>query len=154
MSYNNLRKGRYSEPGREYFITTVIAERRPVFHDFICARLLVSCLRDIQQKGRAEWLAWIVMPDHFHALLRLSSGSLSAAMQRVTGGSARRINCYLGRAGRLWQPGYYDRALKMEEDRVAIARYIVANPLRAGLVERLGDYPHWDSVWLECRTSD
>jgi putative transposase len=30
----------------------------------------------------------------------------------------------------------------------SIARYIVANPLRAGLVERLGDYPHWDAVWL------
>jgi len=30
----------------------------------------------------------------------------------------------------------------------ATARYIVANPLRAGLVERLGDYPLWDAVWL------
>jgi hypothetical protein len=29
-----------------------------------------------------------------------------------------------------------------------LARYIVANPLRAGLVEHLGDYPHWDAVWL------
>ena len=29
-----------------------------------------------------------------------------------------------------------------------VARYIVANPLRAGLVERVGDYPYWDAVWL------
>jgi hypothetical protein len=31
---------------------------------------------------------------------------------------------------------------------VAVARYIVANPLRAGLCRHLGDYPLWDSVWL------
>jgi len=29
-----------------------------------------------------------------------------------------------------------------------MARYIVANPLRAGLVERIGDYPLWDATWL------
>jgi hypothetical protein len=29
-----------------------------------------------------------------------------------------------------------------------IARYIVGNPLQAGLVDRIGDYPHWDAVWL------
>jgi hypothetical protein len=29
-----------------------------------------------------------------------------------------------------------------------IARYIIANPLRAGLAESIGDYPHWDAIWL------
>ncbi|MES9878966.1 MAG: transposase, partial [Candidatus Sedimenticola sp. 1PA] len=29
-----------------------------------------------------------------------------------------------------------------------LARYIVANPLRGGLVESIGDYPHWDAMWL------
>ncbi|MFM2004374.1 MAG: hypothetical protein RLZZ09_29 [Pseudomonadota bacterium] len=29
-----------------------------------------------------------------------------------------------------------------------IARYNVVNPLRAGLVDRIGDYPHWDAAWL------
>ena len=29
-----------------------------------------------------------------------------------------------------------------------LARYVVANPLRAGLVEKLGDYPLWDAVWV------
>jgi len=29
-----------------------------------------------------------------------------------------------------------------------VARYIVANPLRAGLVESVRDYPHWDAIWL------
>jgi hypothetical protein len=31
---------------------------------------------------------------------------------------------------------------------VKVARYIVYNPVRAGLVSRIGDYPHWDAVWV------
>jgi len=48
----------------------------------------------------------------------------------------------------LWQKGYFDRALRREEDLKAMARYIVANPLRAGLVEHIGQYPLWDAIWL------
>jgi putative transposase len=38
--------------------------------------------------------------------------------------------------------------LRHEDDLAKLPRYIVANPLRAGLVERVGDYSHWDAVWL------
>jgi putative transposase len=56
--------------------------------------------------------------------------------------SARRI----GR--RIWQTGFHDHALRADEDVVRVARYIVANPLRAGLVSSPGEYPHWDAVWV------
>jgi plasmid stabilization system protein ParE len=39
-------------------------------------------------------------------------------------------------------------AQRAEEDLIKIARYIVANPLRARLVEHIGDYPLWDAAWL------
>nr|EPB97991.1 hypothetical protein L321_00197 [Pseudomonas plecoglossicida NB2011] len=48
----------------------------------------------------------------------------------------------------VWQAGYHDRALRREEDVVMAARYIIANPLRAGLADKVGDYPHWDAVWV------
>ena len=48
----------------------------------------------------------------------------------------------------IWQAGYYDHALRIEEDIQTVARYIVANPIRAGLVQKIADYPHWDAVWL------
>jgi putative transposase len=48
----------------------------------------------------------------------------------------------------VWQRGFHDHALRKEEDIVSVARYIVANPVRDGLVRRIGDYPHWDAVWL------
>ena len=49
---------------------------------------------------------------------------------------------------RLWQTGFHDHALRREEDLAATARYLIANPLRAGLVQRVGDYPFWDAVWV------
>ena len=48
----------------------------------------------------------------------------------------------------LWQEGFHDHALRKEEDLVKLARYIVANPLRAGIVSKIADYPLWDAVWL------
>jgi len=149
MPYSDLRKGRYSEPGREYLITTVLAGRRPLFLDLWTVRLLVRALRQTSAQGDGVWLAWVAMPDHFHGLLSLAQGaSLARTVSQMKGRAARWINGHLGATGPVWQPAYHDHALRREEDRLAVARYIVANPLRKGLVERLGDYPHWDSVWL------
>jgi len=47
----------------------------------------------------------------------------------------------------MWQDGFHDHAIRKEEDLADIARYVVANPLRAGLVRRIGDYSLWDSIW-------
>lgn len=69
-------------------------------------------------------------------------------MQRIKGRSAISINRVLGSQGQLWQKGFHDRAIRKEEDLQAIARYVVANPLRAGLVDKIGDYPLWDAIWL------
>jgi len=38
--------------------------------------------------------------------------------------------------------------LRNDEDLLDVARYVVANPVRAGLVPRVGDYPFWNAVWL------
>jgi REP element-mobilizing transposase RayT len=73
---------------------------------------------------------------------------MSAAIKRFKACSARRVNEYLKRQGTLWQKSFYDHALRQDEDVRGIARYIVANRLRAGLVEHIGEYPLWDAIWL------
>jgi REP element-mobilizing transposase RayT len=88
------------------------------------------------------------MPDHFHWLLALGTGSLSALMRGIKSRSARDINAFLQRTGRVWQKGYHDCALRREENLLGVSRYIVANPIRAGLVTRVHDYPLWDAIWL------
>ena len=74
--------------------------------------------------------------------------SLAFVMKSFKAKSAQQVNHYLQRSGALWQKAYYDHALRKEEDIRAVARYIVANPLRAGLVDKLGNYPLWDAIWL------
>ncbi len=143
----NLRTGRISEPGRIYLVTCVTDQRRPVFSDIQCGRLLVQVLMKEQQ--RAETFAYVVMPDHLHWLLQLKEDTtLDKVMRDIKCISSHRINKLLNRSGRLWQTGYHDRALRTSDNLVASARYVVANPLRAGLVKQIGDYPLWDAVWL------
>ena len=150
MSYDDLRKGRYSEQQRAYFVTTVLAEREQrYFTDFFCARCVVAEMRDLHDDGTVSSLAWVVMPDHVHWLLQLGKNmDLSAAIKRFKACSARRVNGHLNQQGALWQKSFYDHALRQDEDIRDAARYIVANPLRAGLAERIGDYPLWDAIWL------
>ncbi len=148
MSYNNLRKGRFSSANQLYFVTVVVRERRAIFSDLYCARILVAILRELENEGLVSWLSWVVMPDHFHGLIQLKSGDISTVMKLLKGRSASRLNQHLSLAGAFWQPSFFDRALRREEDVKAIARYIVANPLRAGLVEDIGLYSHWDAIWL------
>ena len=87
-------------------------------------------------------LAFVVMPDHVHWLAQLQRGTLSEAVRLYKA----TVSVALG--SRAWQRGFHDRALRRQDDVRAVARYIVANPLRAGLVHDIGDYPHWDASWL------
>ncbi|MFI3198461.1 MAG: transposase [Methylococcaceae bacterium] len=140
----DLRKGRHSEPNQIYHITTITEDRNPVFKNFRMARNLILLLKNEQQLGRASTLAFVVMPDHLHWLMQLTGkADLSQIIQSVKTLSAKQFG------QPFWAVGFYDHALRKEEDILAIARYIVANPLRAGLVKRIGDYPHWDAQWLQ-----
>ena len=145
----DLRKGRISEPGRAYHVRTSTADGRAIFTDLACGREVVGALRYQHECGAVESLAFVVMPNHLHWLFVLTGTlPLHRVMQGVKGFSALRINRRLGRRGPLWQDGYFDRALRADDDVRVVARYIVANPLRAGLVERIGDYALWDAKWL------
>jgi REP element-mobilizing transposase RayT len=143
-----LRRGRFSQRNSVYLVTTVTDQRIPWFHEPDLARIACrnithpACLLDSRN------LCWVVMPDHVHLLLELGGAGLSVVLKRLKARSAVMLNREIGRAGRFWQPGFHDHALRREEDLLSVARYVVANPLRAGLVRRLGDYPYWNSVWL------
>ena len=130
------------------------------------ARLLVRELRHLHECGDVISLAWVVMPDHLHWLIQLKHRSnefdptglirvnefdptaLSRVVKTLKARSALAVNRYLCRRGSLWQRAYYDRAARKDDDIRQMARYIVANPLRAGLVRHIGDYPHWDCIWM------
>ena len=148
LGTHRLRRGRYSEPGRAYLLTATTHNRTPHFQRLEIGRLLVAELRAAHEDGWATSLAWVVMPDHLHWLVSLQDQSLSRLMRRIKANSAREARRCLGVEATIWQKGFHDRALRRDEDLLAVSRYIVANPLRAGLARRVGDYPLWDCAWL------
>ncbi len=78
-----LRKGRYSEAGQIYLVTSVVRKREPVFKDFGIGRLFVCELRRCEEQKLAKTLAWVVMPDHFHWLFELQDRNLSQVVQQL-----------------------------------------------------------------------
>jgi len=143
-----LRKGRFSGEGQIYVLTTNTFDREAFFADWRVGRLVVRELMRTEEEAWLDSFAWVVMPDHFHWLVQLRTGSLAAVMRRTKSRSSQAVNRLLGRSGQLWQQGFHDRAIRKEEDLLALARYIVRNPVRAGLVSRVGDYPLWGAVWV------
>ena len=139
----NLRKGRVSLPGNVYLVTAVTASRKPVFASFSAARLAVRCFHDQDVAYHAQTCAFVVMPDHIHWLLQLrEDGDLSGVVRLYKA----KVTMRLGK--NLWQRGFHDHALRSDEDMRDVAQYIIANPVRAGFVRSVGDYPHWDAIWL------
>jgi REP element-mobilizing transposase RayT len=144
-----LRRGRVSLPGQVYHVTVATRDRIPWFADFHVASEAVRAFHQPLVLDDALLLAWVLMPDHVHWLLEMGRGmSMERVVARMKSASGVRANRVLSRAGPLWQPAFHDRALRREDDLRSVARYIVANPLRAGLVERIGDYPFWNCAWL------
>jgi hypothetical protein len=81
------------------------------------------------------------MPDHVHVVAYGTSLSSDFPtfvnhFKQTTGYACARRSGH-----RLWQPGFYDRILCDDESTEAVARYVLENPIRAGLTRALGEYP-------------
>jgi REP element-mobilizing transposase RayT len=92
-------------------------------------------------RNNSATLAACLMPDHLHWLVLPEEGSPSSFVARFKSFSthaARRT----GHKGRLWQRSFYDHVVRRNEGCREIARYILANPVRAGLVNDWRGYQH------------
>ncbi|WP_407896140.1 REP-associated tyrosine transposase [Ferrigenium sp. UT5] len=147
--HHALRKGRASIANGIYLVTTTTLERQRVFEDFSAGCTAARCFEDAELLGDAKMLAWVLMPDHVHWLLQLGErDTLSKVVGRMKSACGRHVNIALSRTGAVWAKAFHDHGLRNDEDVQAVARYVVANPLRAGLVSDLGNYPFWNAVWL------
>ena len=143
-----LRKGRASLPGQIYLLTTTTAKRGPWFLDMENARTASRLMIDSKVWGDARVLCWVLMPDHWHGLVELGEyDGISLVMNRFKAFSTK-ILVEKGRSKPVWAHGFHDHALRREENVIATARYIVANPGRPGPVHHALDYPYWNCIWL------
>lgn len=146
MSYNELREGRVSLPNHYYHVTMVSQHRLPLFTDSAIAQILTN---ELQQTTDINSIAWVIMPDHLHWLLQIVGEPMPAIIKRFKGRTARAINIHNETTGSVWQKAYHDHALREDEDIKTTARYIITNPLRAGLADKVQDYPWWWTIWAQ-----
>lgn len=147
MTSQKLTKGRHSQPGAYYVITTVSAARERLFCNPEMAKAVVEEIRQAGSGIPFVHHAWVLMPDHLHWLIGLRDVDLSAGVQAFKSRSARALNLACGRSGSVWQPGFYDHRLRNEHDLQRQARYIIENPVRAGLAGSGKTYPYLWCRW-------
>jgi putative transposase len=131
-----------------YFLTFCVRERRRVFLNERMISPTMAQIRQAAKDQRFAVLAYCFMPDHVHLLVE-GVAEDSNLCQFVTVAKRRSGSVYARTANRpLWQEGYYERVLRLSEDAKWVARYIFANPIRAGLVSSPLEYPFMGSdVW-------
>ena len=137
----NLRKGRYSRPGHYYFLTASVAQRRKIFAKRDNAKIVLDTIHWLHTVNRFVVDAAVVMPDHLHIVGCLGESTLAKVMHSLKSYSARRL-AVAGVKTPVWQKGFHDHGLRDDEDYRSRAAYVLRNPLRAGLVRRVEDYPY------------
>ena len=90
--------------------------------------------------------AWVIMPNHVHALMTVLDGSyLSTILHSWKSYTAKSANRSLRRKGEFWQADYFDRVMRDEAHFAATVDYIHRNPVKAGLCAKPEDWP-WSSI--------
>jgi putative transposase len=124
---------------RVFFITTVTAQRRPIFRQEATARLLIETLTHYRDEGKFLLHEFVIMPDHVHALLTPAPEiSLERAMQFIKGGFSYRLKS----RPPIWQASFTNHRIRDFADYENHREYIRMNPVRAQLAKRAEDYPY------------
>ena len=122
---------------RTYLVTSVTAQRRHLFQVTATAELLEQTILGYRNQGKFLLHAYVLMPDHFHALLTPAPDvSLEKAMQFIKGGFSFRLKSELN----VWTRGFNESQIMSEEKFMNCVRYIEENPVRRGLVAAPNEY--------------
>jgi putative transposase len=136
----------YRESGRPVFMTVRAVGHLVPFRYATLNDAVVDTLREQRHRSACDVYAYCLMPDHIHFVTapRENGGDVVALVQRFKSASTRTAWVH-GFSGRLWQPRFYDHVVRLDETLLSICEYVLLNPVRAGLVERVEDYR-----WSRC----
>jgi putative transposase len=124
---------------RTYFITTTTANRRRLFQVEANAQLLLDVLMEQRVKNRFHLHAFVLMPDHMHAILTPAPDvSLEKAVQFIKGNFSHRLKSKFP----VWTPSFNETQVRNSEDFESFRRYILQNPVRAKLVAIGEEFPY------------
>ncbi len=135
---------RIAFPGATYHITVRGNEKKDIYFCDADRRLFLRILdRTIHTH---HWIchAYCLMGNHYHLLIETPDGNLSEGMRQLNGTYAQKINERYRRVGHLFQGRFKAFLIENIFYLVTVARYIVLNPVRAGIVKEPAAYD-WSS---------
>jgi putative transposase len=145
-----MQPSRIRRPGRlpgvsyvgiqRYFLTLCTCNRKKWFQDAAVVDQVRSQLTRIASDLQFAVPAHCLMPDHAHLLVEGTTPTSDLQQFVVSFKQKTGFEFAANRNTRLWQDGYYDRILRSDEATLTVVRYILENPVRAGLVARFSDY--------------
>jgi REP element-mobilizing transposase RayT len=139
--------------GGHYHVYNRGANRQPIFREDENYRFLLTRVKGAAAEQQVTVLAYCLMPNHYHFVLRQDgerpvSGFVQAVFNSYTKAFNKRYNV----SGTLFEGPYQARAVTTEEYLTHLCRYVHRNPLEAGLVSRLSDWPYSNYLeWVDER---
>ncbi len=131
-------------PGGLYHLVSRGNERREIFVDDGDRRRFLATLRSVVERLNVLCHAYCLMGNHYHLLLETPDANLSLAARQLNGVYAQSFNQRHRRVGHLFQGRFTSRLVEKETYLLVVSRYIVLNPVRAGLVRSPADW-RWSS---------
>ena len=130
--------------GALYHVTSRGNARQPIFMSDKDRSDFLDTLADVV--GRYRWIchAYCLMDNHYHLVAETPEANLSRGMRQLNGVYTQVFNRRHGRVGHLFQGRYKAVLVEKESYLLELARYVVLNPVRAGLVSHPGDWK-WSS---------
>jgi putative transposase len=135
---------RIEVPNGIYHATARGNDKQPIYHDDIERLTFLRLLGKAARRHRWIVLAYCLMGNHYHLVFQTLFGVLSRGFDELNGGYARIVNLRQGRRDHLFGRRFSSDLIETDSHMLAAARYVVLNPVRAGLCERPEDWP-WSS---------
>ena len=146
-------------PGGVYFFTVVTFERKPIFNNPRACELFHSIWLDVRRRLPFHIDAFCLLPDHIHCIWRLPDGDSDFSirwreikrlftrtyLKRIGPDGYRNASRRHKREAAVWQRRFWEHAIRDQGDYNRHVAYIHFNPVKHGLVKRVGDWP-WSST--------
>jgi putative transposase len=128
---------------RTFFVTSGTESHRGILQSERMARLLIDCLMENRKKERFLLHEFVIMPNHFHALITPGPQvPLEKAMQFIKGGFSYRAKRELNVNFAIWQAGFANHRIQDLLDYEEHRSYILQNPVKARLVDAAELFPY------------
>ena len=135
---------RIEYPGAVYHITSRGNEKKAVFKDDQDCKNFLDTLQHVNHRYNWFCHAYCLMGNHYHLLIETPDGNLSIGMRQLNGVYTQLFNKRHRRVGHLFQGRYKAILIQKANHLLEVCRYVVLNPVRAGVVERPQDW-QWSS---------